>query len=202
MAFFQRTNKEKTMTQNVTPAKSAPSKFLTQLAQAAQRHGHSDETAQAIADWCRRFILFHGAKHPQEMGQAEIAAFLEHVSATEPDALRAIGVARGALEFLYVRYLQRNVGELPWPRPPRLLDQVRQVMRVKHYAQRTEECYTQWIKGHLGHSEFFSRTGNIVQWKRTLNVPNGRRMGPHSGFFSTNRKYRSTEENPECPRFT
>jgi hypothetical protein len=26
------------------------------------------------------------------------------------------------------------------------LDQVKQVMRVKHYALRTEECYTQWIK--------------------------------------------------------
>ena len=37
-------------------------------------------------------------------------------------------------------------GELPLPRPPRLLDQVKQVMRVKHYAFRTEECYVQWIK--------------------------------------------------------
>lgn len=36
------------------------------------------------------------------------------------------------------------MGELP--RPLRLLDQVKQVMRVKHYALRTEECYTQWIK--------------------------------------------------------
>ena len=51
-----------------------PSRFLTQLAEAAQRHGHSGATADAMAQWCRLFILFHGKKHPQEMGRAEIAA--------------------------------------------------------------------------------------------------------------------------------
>ena len=51
-----------------------------------------------------------------------------------------------ALAFLYERVLRRQLGELPLARPPRLLDQVKQVMRVKHYALRTEQCYTQWIR--------------------------------------------------------
>ncbi|MBM3997695.1 MAG: integron integrase [Planctomycetes bacterium] len=38
---------------------------------------------------------------------------------------------------------------MPRPRPPRLLDQVKQVLRVKHYALRTEECYTQWITRYI-----------------------------------------------------
>jgi hypothetical protein len=30
--------------------------------------------------------------------------------------------------------------------PPKLLDQVRQVLRTKHYARSTEEAYLYWIK--------------------------------------------------------
>jgi hypothetical protein len=29
---------------------------------------------------------------------------------------------------------------------PRLLDQVRSVIRVRHYSRRTEEAYTCWIR--------------------------------------------------------
>ncbi|MCI0638775.1 MAG: site-specific integrase, partial [Gemmataceae bacterium] len=82
----------------------------------------------------------------QRDGVAEIGAFLEHVAKTEKDALGAIATARAALEFLYERVIHKAGGELPLQRPPRLLDQVKQVLRVKHYALRTEECYVQWIK--------------------------------------------------------
>ena len=120
--------------------------FLTQLQEAAIRHGHPEATALEMIGWCRRFILFHGKKHPQEMGQTEAGLFLDHVAKTEELALRAIAAARGALEFVYTIFLQRELGELPWPRPPKLLDQVTQVLRVKHYARTTEECYVQWIR--------------------------------------------------------
>jgi hypothetical protein len=49
-----------------------------------------------MAAWVRRFILFHGKKHPQEMGRAEIWTFLEHVARSERDALRAIETAHAA----------------------------------------------------------------------------------------------------------
>jgi integron integrase len=99
-----------------------------------------------MTQWCRRFILFHGKRHPQEMGRAEVGAYLQYVANATKDPLPTIDAACRALEFLYATFLQRNLGELPRPRPPRLLDQVKQVMRLKHYALRTEECYTQWIK--------------------------------------------------------
>jgi site-specific recombinase XerD len=41
--------------------------------------------------------------------------------------------------------LHLDLGELPLPRPPRLLDQVRQVLRVRHYALSTEDSYVAWI---------------------------------------------------------
>ena len=31
-------------------------------------------------DWATKFILFHGKRHPQEIGTAEIAAYLTHLA--------------------------------------------------------------------------------------------------------------------------
>ncbi len=121
-------------------------KLLDQFREAARSYGHTETWAAEATDWCRRFVLFHGTRHPNDMGLAEIGQFLEQLAKTDKDALRALSAARGALEFLYQQVLHRHLGELPYPRPPRLLDQVKQVMRVKHYAVRTEECYVQWIR--------------------------------------------------------
>lgn len=64
-------------------ATGKPSKFLTHLGDAARRHGHADVAADELVLWCRRFILFHGKQHPQEMGRAEIGIYLEHVAKTK-----------------------------------------------------------------------------------------------------------------------
>jgi hypothetical protein len=32
------------------------------------------------------------------------------------------------------------------PHPPRLLDQVREALRLRHYSLRTEQAYTHWVK--------------------------------------------------------
>jgi hypothetical protein len=72
--------------------------------------------------------------------------FLDHIAATDRDAIVAIESARSSLEFLFASLLRRDLGTLPRPSPHRLLDQVKQVMRVKHYAPRTEEYYVQRIK--------------------------------------------------------
>jgi hypothetical protein len=113
--------------------------------QAARQRGYPEATVAGFAHWGRRFILFHGKRHPRDLGLAEVSQFLESVAQTEKDPIRAIAASRDALDFLYREVLHLDLGELPWPRPPRLLDQVRQLMRVRHYALRTEGCYVQWI---------------------------------------------------------
>jgi hypothetical protein len=35
------------------------------------------------------------------------------------------------------------------PRPKKLLDQLREVIRLKHYAYRTEETYVQWVRRYI-----------------------------------------------------
>src|SRR5438067_171708 len=97
-----------TVAGNPGAAIARPSKFLTQLQDAAVRHGHAETVAGEMVQWCRRFILFNGAKHPQELGRMEVKAYLEHVAKTEKDPLRGIAAAHGAMEFLYDIFLQRN----------------------------------------------------------------------------------------------
>jgi integron integrase len=128
------------------PTSSAPPpRLLDQLCQVAQQRGYPEPTVAAFADWNRRFILFHGRRHPRDMGLPEVGQFLQSIAQTDKDPVRALAASRDALDFLYREVLHIDLGELPLPRPPRLLDQVRQVLRVRHYALSTEECYVQWI---------------------------------------------------------
>ncbi len=64
---------------------------------------------------------------------------------TDLHPLPALDAAAAAVEFLYRAVLHQPLGEVPLPRPPRLLDQVRQLLRLGRYAVRTEECYVRWI---------------------------------------------------------
>jgi len=41
---------------------------------------YSIRTEEACIDWIRRFILFHRKRHPEEMGEQEISAFLSHLA--------------------------------------------------------------------------------------------------------------------------
>ncbi len=123
----------------------SPLRLLDQLCQVARKRGHADWTVADSVKWVRRLVRFHGTRHPRDLRLAEVAQFLESVAQTEKNPVRAIAASREALAFLYREVLCLDLGELPWPRPPRLLDQVRQVLRVRHYARRTEDCYVAWV---------------------------------------------------------
>src|SRR5262249_12833493 len=58
--------------------------------------------------------------------------------------LRPLEEARDALAFLYLHVLGIDLGELPYPEPPRLLDRLRRALRVRHDSPRTEACYVEW----------------------------------------------------------
>jgi hypothetical protein len=114
--------------------------------QVARDRGASEPTTALLVAWARRFILFHGKRHPRQLGMREVSAFLEHVVRTEQEPLPALEAARSALEVLYRDVLAMDLGELPRPHPPRLLDRMRQVLRVRHYSPRTEDCYLHWVR--------------------------------------------------------
>ena len=122
-----------------------PPRLLDQLRQRALARFGRPEPGERYVQWARRFILFHGKRHPRELAAGDAGRFLLHLAQSEKDPLRSIEQAREAMEFLYHECLHINLGELPFPEPPRLLDRLRRAMRLRHYSPRTESCYVDWV---------------------------------------------------------
>src|ERR1039457_2625697 len=84
---------------------------LFDLVRAALRARHSSiRTEEAYVGWIRRFVVFHGKRHPDEMGEAEINAFLSSLATDGRVAASTQNQALSALLFLY-----RHILEKPFP---------------------------------------------------------------------------------------
>lgn len=80
---------------------------------AALRSRHySRRTEQAYCLWVRRFIYFHGVRHPAEMAEPEINAFLTHLAVNDKVSASTQTQALSALLFLYRHVIGQEVGEL------------------------------------------------------------------------------------------
>jgi Phage integrase, N-terminal SAM-like domain len=123
-----------------------PPRILDRLRDVARERGASAASVDNLVGWARAYILFHDKRHPRDMGLEQAAHFLEHVVKSTANPLPALAQARSALMVLYDEVLGIPLGELPQPRPPRLLDQLRLVLRVRHYSRRTEDCYANWAR--------------------------------------------------------
>jgi len=98
--------------QRLPRAAKVKSALLDQLrAQIRVRH-YSIRTEHTYMDWAYRYILFHGKRHPAEMGAPEINAFLTHLAVEGDVAASTQNQALSALVFLYKRVLEVDVGDL------------------------------------------------------------------------------------------
>jgi integron integrase len=70
---------------------------------------YSIRTEQAYVDWIRRFVLFHGKRHPNEMGETEIRDFLSHLAVERNVSASTQNQAFSALLFLYQQVLDRKL---------------------------------------------------------------------------------------------
>jgi len=73
---------------------------------------YSIRTEQAYVQWIRRFILFQGLRHPEEMGAPEVAEFLSHLVLERNVAPSTQNQALNALAFLYREVLKRELDDL------------------------------------------------------------------------------------------
>ncbi len=100
-----------------------PPKLLDRGREAIRlRHG-SRSTEKSYVGWIRRYILFHGKRHPAEMGAAEVTQFLSSLAIEGGVAASTQNQALGALLFLYRHVLHQD---LPW------LDDVVRAKRPRH----------------------------------------------------------------------
>ena len=70
---------------------------------------YSIRTERAYVDWIKRFILFHNKRHPRDMGNAEIEAFLTHLAVNQNVAASTQNQALSALLFLYRVVLKQEL---------------------------------------------------------------------------------------------
>ena len=100
----------------MTPAHcpSAPQKpkLLDLLRDALRSRHYSRRTAQSYGHWVKRFIFFHHVRHPAEMAEPEINAFLTHLAVKEKVSASTQNQALSALLFLYRHVLRRELGDL------------------------------------------------------------------------------------------
>ena len=112
-------------------------RLLDRVRQAIRTHHYSRSTERTYCAWIRRFILFHGKRHPADLGAPEVGRFLSWLATDAKVSASTQNQALAAILFLYREVLEV---ELPWidnlvhaKRPERLpvvlsRREVRQVM--------------------------------------------------------------------------
>ncbi len=87
-------------------------RLLERLRDAIRVRHYSRRTEKAYVGWVRRFVLYHGTRHPRELGKAEVGAFLTHLAAEQRVSASTQNQALSALLFLYAQVLGADIGWL------------------------------------------------------------------------------------------
>src|SRR6185503_5718508 len=124
-----------------------PKPKLLQSMRANLRLRHfSPRTEEAYTGWTRRYVRLHQLRHPADLGETEVKAFLTYLAQERLVAPSTLAQALAALLFLYKEVLERplsGLGAIPRARAPvrlpvvltpeevrRVLEQMRGVTRL------------------------------------------------------------------------
>ncbi len=98
-------------------------KLLDQVRELLRIRHYSIRTEQAYLQWIKRFILFHGKRHPRDMGAEELTRFLSDLAIRRNVSASTQNQALNAILFLYRDVLKI---QLPW------LDDVQRAKKPQH----------------------------------------------------------------------
>ena len=94
------------------PNSFAAPKLLPRVRQVLRTGHYSPRTVAIYVAWVRRFVRFHGMRHPGELGEAEVAGYLTHLATVGRVAASTQQQALSALLLLYRDVLGRPLGSL------------------------------------------------------------------------------------------
>ncbi len=94
------------------PAPPGQPRLLDRVRHAIRARHYSLRTEEAYVGWIRRYILFHKKRHPAEMGETEINAFVTHLAVEGPVGASTQTQALSALLFLYRHVLEKPLPDL------------------------------------------------------------------------------------------
>lgn len=88
-----------------------PGELATRTRSILRMKHYSIRTEYSYLMWIRRFVQFHGMKHPLDMGSKEVEAFLSHLAVKEEVAGPTQNQALNALVFLYREVIRRPLAD-------------------------------------------------------------------------------------------
>src|SRR2546430_4450784 len=101
------------MSPNRRGAEVAPRTLLGRLRAAVRARHFSPRTEESYVGWVKRFVVFHGRQHPDQLGEAEVRAFLDHLAEHDRVSASTQNQAVAALLFLYEAVLGRRLALSP-----------------------------------------------------------------------------------------
>jgi integron integrase len=99
------------MTDDESLPKSGSPRLLDRVRDKIRLKHYSIRTEQAYTEWIRRFIVFHGKRHPANLGASDIESFLTDLAVRRGVAGGTQNQAKSAILFLYREVLE---DALPW----------------------------------------------------------------------------------------
>ena len=91
------------------PPSTKQKKLLDQVRDVLRTKHYSYRTEQTYIEWIKRFILFHGKRHPKDMGAQEVQAYITYLATERNIASSTQNQALSAIAFLYKHVLQKDL---------------------------------------------------------------------------------------------
>jgi integron integrase len=88
------------------------SPFLESISDFMLTRRYSKRTVETYLLWIKAYIVFHGKKHPREMGEPEVEKFLTHLATRRNVSASTQSLALNALVFLYNRFLEKPIEDV------------------------------------------------------------------------------------------
>jgi integron integrase len=90
-------------------------RFMEIVRRTLREQRYSRRTEEAYVHWIRRYIVFNDRKHPRDLTEDDVTAFLSALVLKDQVAAATQNQALAALKFLYDRVLDRPLGPLQAP---------------------------------------------------------------------------------------
>ena len=87
-------------------------RLMDEMREALRSRHYAKRTEKAYCLWVKRYIHFHKLRHPAEMTEPEINAFLTHLAVEEKVAASTQNQALAAILFLYRHVIFYELGDL------------------------------------------------------------------------------------------
>ena len=95
-----------------SPESKPNPRLIEQVRNVMRLKHYSIRTERTYWDWIERFIRFHSMRHPAQMGETEVSAFLTYLAREGNVSASTQNQALSALLFLYKQVLKQDFGWL------------------------------------------------------------------------------------------